>query len=147
MVEQDELELELSRLYNLWGMGNDFHTLFRRSETGWQELWFSFLLDDAKTASAEGNKPSIMAESGNADTTRLSSLKDGFSFLNLYSDVVDLHFDDLLGHDSIKFLGVMEYWSTGVLGLILVGSFVFMLLHHSINPSLQHSTISSIQSL
>jgi hypothetical protein len=80
-----------------------------------------------------------MAESGNSNPGRLGSFENGFPFINLYSGVIDFQFNGLIRHNSIKFLGVMEYWSTGVLGLILIGSFVFMLLHHSITPSLQNS--------
>jgi hypothetical protein len=38
MVEQDELELKLSRFQNFWGMGDDFHSFLGRGETGWQEF-------------------------------------------------------------------------------------------------------------
>jgi hypothetical protein len=93
MIEQDELELKLSRFRDFRGMGDDLHAFFRRSETGWQEFGFSFLLDNAEATSAEGNKPSIMAESGNSNAPRLGGFENRRPLLNLYSDLIDLQFD------------------------------------------------------
>jgi hypothetical protein len=50
-------------------MGDDLHAIFCRRKTGWQEFRLSFLLDDAETASPKGDEPSIVAESGDSDTS------------------------------------------------------------------------------
>jgi hypothetical protein len=90
MVEQDELELKPSRLRDFRRVGDDFHALFCRSETGLQESGLSPLLDHTEAASAEGNEPAIMAESGNTNSDRLGSIEDRLSLLDLYSNVIDL---------------------------------------------------------
>jgi len=77
-------------------MGDDFHALFRRSETSWQEFWFSFLLYNAETASTKRDEPAIMAERGYSDTSRLGGLENRLPFLNLYFNSVDLKFNHLI---------------------------------------------------
>jgi hypothetical protein len=135
MVEEDELELKLSRFGDFRGMGDDLHAIFCRSEAGRQEFGFSLLLNNADATGAEGNEPSIMAESGNSDPGRLGSFENRRPLRNFYSNVIDLQFDGLIRHDSIKFLGVMECWSTEVLGLILIVTPSF---HYSVTPTLHN---------
>jgi hypothetical protein len=144
VIEKNQLKLEPSRFEDLGRAGEDLHPFFRRGETGRKEFGLSFLLDDAKTAGPKGNKPPIMTEGRDSYPGGLSGLKDRRPSLNGDLGTIDCEFD-LICHDSIKFLGVMEYWSTGVLGLILIGPFVSILFHHSVTPSLQHSVIFLIR--
>ena len=83
-------------------MGDDFHAFFRRSETGRQEFWFSLLLDNAETASAEGNEPSIMAESGNSNPDGLGSLENGRPLFDAYFNSIDFQFNGLIRHNLLK---------------------------------------------
>ena len=107
------MELKPSRFGDLRGLGDDLHSVFRRSETGRQEFGFSLLLDDAEAASAEGDEPSIMAESGDSNTDRLGGLKDRLPLLNLYRNAINLQFDVVLAMINPNFSGE---WSIGVMG-------------------------------
>jgi hypothetical protein len=90
MVEQNELELKLSRFDDLRGAGEDLRAFFRRGETGWQEFRFPLLLNDTETTSAEGNEPSVVAERRDSDASRLSGLENRLPFLNLNLDFINL---------------------------------------------------------
>jgi hypothetical protein len=93
VVEQNELELQPSRFRNLCRLGQDLHSVFRRGETGWQELRFSFLLDDTETAGAKGNEPSIVAEGWDSYPGGLSRLKNSSAPLNCHLDPINREFD------------------------------------------------------
>jgi hypothetical protein len=80
-------------------LGQDFHPVSRRGETGRHEFRFSFLLDDTETASAKGNEPSVVAERGNADADQLSGLENRLAFLNLNLDFINLQLNHLVLHN------------------------------------------------
>jgi hypothetical protein len=83
-------------------MGDDFHALLGGGKTGWQKVRFSFLLYNAKTAGAKGNKPSIVTEGGDFDPGRLSALENRLALLNAYIDSVDIQFNGLVSHSLLK---------------------------------------------
>jgi hypothetical protein len=89
MVKQDQLKLKPSRIENLRGPGDDFHSFFRRSKTGRQKLGFSLLLDDAEATRAEGNEPPVMTEGGDANAGRLSGFENRRAFGDLNLSTID----------------------------------------------------------
>jgi hypothetical protein len=98
VIEKNQLELVPSRFEDLGRAGEDLHPFFRRGETGRKEFGFSFLLDDAKTASAEGNEPPIMTEGRDSDPSRLSGLENRLSLFDLHRNAVNGQSNFLVFH-------------------------------------------------
>jgi hypothetical protein len=83
VIEEDELELELSRLKDLRRLGDDFHSIPGRCEAGKVKAFFSSLLDDTEPAGPEWNKPSVMTEGGDLHARSLGCIEDHLTSLNL----------------------------------------------------------------
>jgi hypothetical protein len=89
MVEENQLKLNLPGFDDFWRTGENLHPVFGRSETGWEKLRLSLLLDHTESAGAEGDQPPVIAQGGDPDISRPSSLKDGLPLLNLYRNTVN----------------------------------------------------------